>query len=115
MMGLKWFCPCAARNRLHHWSFHFDKIAFIQEFSNCLNNLTSLSKHIPYFIVHDQVHISLAVARLDIFKSMPLFRKNLYNFGKKAEAFNFKGLLSFVCEKKRAFDTQNIPQIKQLE
>ena len=112
VMGHKRTRPRAAGNRLHHGRFHFGKSFSIEETANPLDDFASFAKNILHFVVHDQIQIPMAIPGFHIFQAVPFFRKHPDNFGKKCEAFDFNCFLAFVRQEKRAFDSQNIAQIK---
>ena len=78
----------AAVNGLQHRRLHFQEAARFQLAAQRRDDLRARDEHLADFGIGDQIEITLAVARLDIFQAMPLFRHREQRLGEEIQMFD---------------------------
>ena len=71
VMGPKRLGGGAARHRLQHRRFHFEKAPGLHEVADLAHDRDPLFEDGPRAFVRKEIEIALAVTRLDILKSVP--------------------------------------------
>ena len=64
----------AARHRLHHRCFHLEEAALLEKGTDLADDGETFAENIARMLVGDEVEVALAVPRLDVLQSVPLFR-----------------------------------------
>ena len=76
-------CSSAACICYQHWSLYFHKALSVQEITDFPDDLGTLYKRILNLRIHDQIHISLTVAKVCIRQAMEFLRQSLEAFGEE--------------------------------
>jgi hypothetical protein len=66
---------CAAGNRLHHRRLDFEETARRQHVADGRDGAAAQFEHAAHVGVDDEIEVTLAIARLDVLKAMPLLRQ----------------------------------------
>ena len=114
-MGLKGSCGSSSGIGHQHGSLHLHKALASQVFTDGGQDPGTLDEGILYILVHDQVHISLAVTDIRIGQSMELLRKDLETLGKQGHGMGMDRDLAHLCSKYKALDPYDIANIHFLE
>ena len=114
-MGHKRSCRCAARIGNEHRSFHLHEITAVKETTNFLNDCGSLLEGLADILIHDEIHISLAIADIGILQSVELLRKRLQRLGKKDQFLRMDRNLSGLCAEREALDADDVTDVQALE
>ena len=85
MLGDERLSRCAAGNRLHHRCLDLHESARVQKVSNFGNDLTAFEEDVLHLIVAHQVEVTLAVANLGVFESVPFGWRRAQSLGKNHE------------------------------
>jgi len=72
---------CAARFRLHHRGFHFQKIMPVHELPHQFDDQTAPDEDFLHGRIGDQIEVPLAVAGFDVRQAVPFFRQGMDRFG----------------------------------
>src|SRR5205823_12440897 len=75
VMRDEWLGNGAAGDRLHHRGFDFHKPVLTEELPHGLHQLRALQEDFPDLGIHEQVHVALPVAQLDVGQAMPFLGK----------------------------------------
>ena len=110
-MRLKRPCGRAAGVRHQHRRLHLHKALSVQISADRADHLRTFYKCLPRFLVHDQIHIPLAVARVGIGQAVELLRKNLQAFGEQRELGRVNGDLAGLGLKDRPLHSEDIADI----
>src|SRR5207302_4813735 len=103
-----------ARNRLHHGRLDFNEAARIQKAADGLDNFASFHEHRTHILIHHQVHITLAIAQLDIGKAVPLLRKRQQVFGQESYVFHMNGQFTSTGAEEITTHADVVAQVEQL-
>ncbi len=76
-------CYSSARDGLHHRSLDLDESVRLHGSPQRLHQLAALQKNFPYFRIHHQIHIALAVAQFHIREPVPLLRQRQQIFAEE--------------------------------
>src|SRR2546427_6067750 len=104
----------ASGNRMQNRGLDFQVIPVVEELSQFANDDAALDEHVPYFAIHDQIDVPLAVPDLDIFQAVPLFRKRQIRLGKEHQLARKNRQFSGLRSKQCAFDSDEVANIDQL-
>ena len=85
MMGDERTGRRAARDHLHHWGFHFHKVAANHELTNTRQDLGTHFEGVTGSIVGDQIQITLTIARFLILQAVEFVRQRAQCFGQQAQ------------------------------
>ena len=105
----------AARVGDQHRCLHFHKAACIEELSDLADDLGSLDKGLPGLLVHDQVHISLAVPEVRILKAVELLRQRRQRLGQKSELLSMYRDLACLGLEDKSLDADDVADVHALE
>ncbi len=103
-----------AGDGLHHGRFHFDITARIQKTPDRLHHFAAFDKNITHVLIHDQVHVALAIAQLHVLQAVPFFRQGQQVFTKEGELFRVDGQLAGARAEKISGHANVVAQVKQL-
>ncbi len=104
----------AAIERLHHRSLYFEKSSFIQLPPQRPYDVRSCNEDFANFRICDQVEIALPVTRLDIFETMPFFRKPQHDLRKKEQLLGMHRKLAGLGTKQVPCDSDDVANIQQI-
>ena len=111
-MGFKGAGSRTACIGYQHRSFYLHKAFSTQILKDSSKDFRTLNKCILNILIHNQIHISLAVAQICICKAVELLRKNLKALGKKGKLTCVYGNFSCLCSKDCSFYAYNITDIQ---
>ena len=114
-MGHKRSCRCTARIGNEHRSFHLHEIAAVKETTDFFNDRRSLLEGLADILIHDEIHISLAITDIGILQSVELLRKRLQRLGKKNKFLRMDRNLSGLCAEREALDADDVTDVQALE
>ena len=114
-MGLKRSCGSASGIGHQHGGLHLHKALSVQISSDCGNNLRPFHKGFLYFLVHNQIRVSLAVTDIRVCQAVIFFRKYLKALGKKGNACGVYGNLLRFGLKHFAGNSHNIAYVVLLK
>src|ERR1700722_2425613 len=104
----------ATVERLHHARFHFDEVPLFELPPQGCNDARTRHEHFLRFRVGDQIQIALAVADLDVFEAVPLFRQSQENLRKESEFFGMYAEFARARAEQITFDAHDVADIEQL-
>ena len=93
-MGLKGTRRSSAGVAHQHRRLHFQESFSVQVSPDSADNMRTLDKGIPCLRVHDQIHVSLAIARVRVGQAVIFLRKDLQALGEKSDLRRMDGDLS---------------------
>ena len=105
----------AARDRLHHRRFDFEKSARVEEAPNRRDDVRPHFEDPARIRIHDQVEIALPVADLDIGEAVPLLRQRQMTLGEKRERRGPDRQLARAGPEQVAGNAHMVAEIQQLE
>lgn len=85
VMGDERTCRRTARDHLHHWGFHFHKVAVNHELADTGHDLRANLEGLTGFIVGDEIRVTLTVARFLILQAMEFVRQRAQGFGQQTQ------------------------------
>ena len=94
---------------------HLHEVPAVQEIPDLLYNLGALDKGILYLRIHDQIHISLAVAHVCVGQAVELLRKDLKALGEQLNTLCMDGNFACLCLEHHSADADNIADVQLLE
>ena len=94
-----------------HRRLHFHKSLFVQVSSYAADYLGAFDKRVPDVLIHDQIHIPLAVTGIRISQSVKLLRQNLKAFGKQCDRRCMNGNFTGLRFKYFSGDPKNIAHV----
>src|SRR6185437_3186991 len=102
-------------DRLHHGCFDFDVTASVKKTADRLDNLAALDEDLAHVLVHDQVHITLAITQLHVLQTVPFLWQWQEIFAEEGDLFHMDGQLSGTRAEQVSADANVIAQIEQLK
>ena len=113
-------CGSAARNALENRGFHLEAALFVEVLAHSGDNLRPLDEGVLYGRVHDQVHVSLAVALLRIGEGVEYLavlllddRQHPERFAKQGELFGVDAQLAGLGDEGEALDADDVADVKE--
>ena len=104
----------ATGDRLHHRRFDFDKSPIGEKLPHGLHQLRALQEDVADFGIHEQIHVALPVAQLDVGQAMPFFGKGQQVLGEKRNLLDMDGELSRPGAEQVTAHADVVAKIKQL-
>ena len=105
----------AARNRVKHRRFDFQKLVGHHELAQAAHRLAARHKTLARRLVGDQVHIALAVFDFLVGHAMKLVRQRAQAFGDEAQAGGVDRQLACFGFEQRAFSGHDVAQVPVFE
>ena len=75
----------AARDHLHHWGFHFHKVAVDHELADTGHDLGANFEGLTGVIVRDEIQVALTIARFLILQAVEFVRQRAQGFGQQTQ------------------------------
>ena len=105
----------AARDRLQHRRFHFEKTALLHETPDLAHDRDSFLENVARLLVRQQIEITLPVTRFDVLQAVPFFRQRPQRFSEHFERVDLQRRLAGLGEKTFALDADEIAEVEQVE
>ena len=105
----------AARNRVQHGRFHFEKAVFSHEVAHTANGFAARHKTLACLLVHHQIHITLAVFQLLILHAMEFVGHGAQALGEHADGRGVNRQLACAGFEQIAFGCNDVAQVPVFE
>ena len=105
----------AARDHLHHWCFHFHKVAVHHELADTGHDLGANFEGLAGFIVRDEIQVALTVARFLILQAVEFVRQRAQGFGQQTQLGAVDRQFTGFGFEQFTFCAQDIAQVPLLE
>jgi hypothetical protein len=105
----------AARDHLHHRRLDFHEVERLEEIAQVLDDARALAEHLAALVAHDQVHVALAIALLDVGEAVPLVGQRPQRFHQQPHAFRLHRELTGPGLEQRAFGAEDVADVPALE
>src|SRR5262245_25413306 len=102
-------------NSLHHRCFHFQEIPFLEKAPQETHDVRTFLEKLSYFRIDHQIDIPLAIARLNIRKTVPLFGQGSQALGQQAQSLGFDCQFLGLRAKEAVLDSDNVAHIQGLK
>ena len=102
----------AARHRLHHRCFHLEEAALLEKGTDLADDGETFAENIARMLVGDEVEVALAVPRLDVLQSVPLFRQRVQRLAQDDETRGLDRRLAGFRREALALDSDEIADIQ---
>ena len=99
---------------LHHRGFHLDVSALIEKGSNRLEHLGAFDENRAHVGVHEQIDVTLPVAKFDVGQAVILFRQGEHGLGQEGDLLDMDGQLAGTGAEDVAGNSDMVAQVKQL-
>ena len=97
VMRLERFRRRAARNRLHHRRFHFEKIPRKEKLPDRADCFGAFDENLFDVRIDNQIHVTLAIARFHVFQAVPFFRQRAQRFREQRQLRHENRQLLRIC------------------
>ena len=105
---------CSSGDGLHHRGLHLDVSALIEESSNRLEHLGPLDEDRAHIGVHEQIHVTLAVAKLYVGQAVILLRQGEHGLGQEGHLLDVDCQFAGAGAEDIAGNSDVVAQIEQL-
>src|SRR5215813_1216926 len=102
-------------NPLHHWRFHFQEISFPEKAPQETHDARAILEKISHFRIDHQIDIPLPITRLNIRKTVPLFRQRPQALSQQAQPLGCDCQFLGLRAKEAAPDSDNVAHIQELK
>src|SRR5215468_4127829 len=102
-------------NPLHHRCFHFQEIPFLEKAPQETHDVRTFLEKLSYFRIDHQIDIPLAIARLNIRETVPLFGQRSQALGQQTQPLGFDCQFLGLRAKEVAPDSDNVAHIQGLK
>ena len=108
-------CRRAAGNSPQHRGLNLKEVTLIQIITDGLHDIGASHKGIHNLRIHNQIHITLAIADFRICQAVELLRQRTQGLGQKVKIIHTDGNLAPAGAENLALYTDNIANIQKLE
>src|SRR5262245_44001576 len=105
----------APGNPLHHRRFHFQEIPFLEKAPQETHDARTFLEKISHFRIDHQIDVPLAIARLNVGKTVPLFGQGSQALGQQPQPLGFDRQFLGLRAKEAAPDSDNVAHIQGLK
>ncbi len=110
-MGLEGARRGAARNRMQHRRFHFEKAARVEKRAQVAHDRRTRFEHAPAFLVHDQIDVAAPITRLGIGNAVPFVGQRPQRLGKKHSTIRPYRQFAGLGQEQDTFDADHIADV----
>ena len=104
----------AAGDLLHHRRFDFEIAATVKELAQGLESLSALDEDFAGVEIGEEVHVTLAVAQLDVGQAVKFFRQGEHGLGQEGERLDVDGQLIGPRAEEVAGDADVVAHVEEL-